>query len=85
MFLLKYTLQRRPIRNITGQDIRKRITKRISSVKNVERKGTLLIAAIIKLVGHRKELRRTGSAAAAVAVAVVKVFTAEIRQRQDKK
>ena len=53
----------------------------------MERKGTLLIVAMIELAGHRKELRRIGSAVAAVAAAVaaVKVFTAKIRQRQDKK
>ena len=53
----------------------------------MERKGTPLIAVMIELASHRKELRRIGNVVAAVAAVavVVKVFIVKIRQRQDKK
>ena len=61
------------------QDTKKRIAGRISSVKNIERKGTPPIAVTIGLVGQRKGLRRIGNAAAALAAAAaVKVFMAKI-------
>jgi hypothetical protein len=81
----KYTQQKGPARNVARQDMRRRIAERISSVKNVEKKGTLLIVATIGLVGQRKELKRIGSVAEVMTVAAVKVFTAKIGQRQDKK
>jgi len=79
---LVHILQKKPAKNVANQDMKKRIAGRILSAKNVERKGAPPIAVMIKLAGHKKGLRRTGSVAAAVAAAAaaaaVKVFTAKI-------